>query len=49
MQLLKTAMAGADERLGGKFEAGEDVNQLVRARAWVVEQLVLHAWDSLVR
>ncbi|MCW8926839.1 MAG: [protein-PII] uridylyltransferase [Xanthomonadales bacterium] len=44
---LKTAMAAADTCLGSKFEAGEDVNQLVKARAWVVEQLVLHAWQCL--
>lgn len=47
VQLLKTAMAGADKRLGGKFQAAEDINQLVKARAWVVEQLVLLAWQSL--
>jgi len=27
---------------------GGDVNQLVKARAWVVDQLVLHAWGSLI-
>lgn len=44
---LKAALAAADTCLGHKFEAAEDVNQLVRARAWVVEQLVLHAWQCL--
>jgi len=49
VQLLKTAMANADACLRDKFESNGDVNQLVRARAWVVEQLVLYAWDSLIQ
>ena len=48
IQTLKSAMAGADECLSRKFHAREDVNQLVKARAWVVDQLILHAWHSLI-
>jgi [protein-PII] uridylyltransferase len=46
--LLKKFMADADHCLRGKFEAGVDVSQLVKARAWTMEQLVLHAWHCLV-
>ena len=48
IKLLKNAMAQADECLARKFHDNEDVNQLVKARAWVVDQLILHAWDSLI-
>jgi len=48
VQTLKNAMARADKCLAGKFHNNEDVNELVRARAWVVDQLILHAWNSLM-
>ena len=38
----------ADASLAEQFWAGEDVVQLVHARAWVVEQLLLLAWKKLV-
>jgi [protein-PII] uridylyltransferase len=47
-EALKKAMAKADSCLADKFHDGEDVNQLVKARAWVVDQLILHAWHSLI-
>jgi len=47
-QSLKKAMAEADRCLSGKFHDKKDVNQLVKARAWVVDQLILHAWDCLI-
>jgi len=45
---LKNASTEADGCLRKKFRENEDVNQLVKARAWVVDQLILHAWDSLI-
>ena len=48
IQLLKSALADADQCLTEKFHNNQDVNQLVKARAWVVDQLVLHAWHSLM-
>jgi [protein-PII] uridylyltransferase len=45
---LKKAMEGADACLARKFEARQDVNQLVKARAWVVDQLILHVWKTLI-
>jgi len=48
IQTLKNAMAQADTCLSRKFNDNEDVNQLVKARAWVVDQLILHAWQSLI-
>ena len=45
---LRTMLGEADRCLTQKFEAGEDVNQLVKARAWVVDQLVLRAWNALI-
>ncbi len=48
IRTLKNAMARADKCLAAKFHDNEDVNALVRARAWVVDQLILHAWDNLI-
>ena len=47
-EFLRTAAAGADARLAEQFWSGEDVVQLVHARAWFVEQLLLLAWKKLV-
>jgi len=41
-------MAAADECLAGKFHHHESVDELVKARAWVVDQLILNAWDNLL-
>jgi len=48
IQILKTALGAADQCLTEKFHNNEDVNQLVKARAWVVDQLILLAWNSLI-
>jgi [protein-PII] uridylyltransferase len=45
---VRDSLRQADDCLAEKFWAGEDIVQLVRARAWVVEQLLLLAWKSLV-
>jgi len=45
---LKNALVAADACLAEKFYSRGDVNQLVKARAWAVEQLILHAWNTLV-
>ena len=45
---VRDSLKLADDCLAEKFWAGEDIVQLVRARAWVVEQLLLMAWKSLV-
>jgi len=45
---IRAALSGADQRLAERFWAKEDVVQLVRARAWVVEQLLLLAWHRLI-
>jgi [protein-PII] uridylyltransferase len=44
---LRSARQGADEELHRQFAAGTDIRDLVQARAWVVEQLVLAAWERL--
>jgi len=46
--VLKASLAMADERLAEKFYNKEDVNALVKARAWVVEQLILATWDKMI-
>jgi [protein-PII] uridylyltransferase len=46
--MLRDALVAADQRLAERFWADEDVVQLVRARAWVVEQLLLLAWHRVV-
>ncbi|MDT8409748.1 MAG: [protein-PII] uridylyltransferase [Wenzhouxiangellaceae bacterium] len=38
----------ADEVLAAAFRAGTDIRELVQARAWVIEQLVLTAWHALI-
>ena len=45
---LRNMLGEADCCLTEKFEAKEDVNQLVKARAWVVDQLILRAWNALI-
>jgi len=47
-QFIKAELAVADRRLAEQFWAGDDVAELVRARAWAVEQLVLLAWQHCV-
>ena len=37
----------ADAELHRAFETGTDIRELVHARAWVIEQLVLAAWERL--
>ncbi len=48
IQSLKNAMAAADECLANKFHQKKSVDELVKARAWVVDQLILNAWDNLI-
>ena len=48
IRILKNALKGADECLEKKFHANEDVNQLVKARGWVADQLILYAWHQLI-
>lgn len=45
---LKQAREQADRELSAEFAAGTDIRELVHARAWVVEQLVLGAWRRLI-
>ena len=45
---LGQARRDADARLAAAFDAQTDIRQLVQARAWVIEQLVLTAWHALV-
>jgi len=45
---LGAARRRADAVLAEAFAAGTDVRQLVHARAWVIEQLVLTAWQALI-
>ncbi len=47
-RVLKTCREQADRELSAQFAGGTDIRELVHARAWVVEQLVLAAWRCLV-
>ena len=47
-EMLQSALQGADQLLAERFWAGEPVDELVRARAWVVEQLLLRAFDAVI-
>ena len=44
---LRAARGHADEVLHAAFVAATDIRELVHARAWVLEQLVLAAWERL--
>ncbi len=44
---LRSALGAADENLAGRFRAGEPVDTLVRARAAVIDCLLVHLWDRL--
>ncbi len=44
---LGFARERADAELHRQFESGADIRDLVQGRAWVVEQLVLTAWQRL--
>ncbi|MBT8057214.1 MAG: [protein-PII] uridylyltransferase [Xanthomonadales bacterium] len=45
---LRQAADGANEVLAERFWAGQDVLDIVHARAWAMEQLLLLAWRRLV-
>ena len=45
---IRDGIASSDEKLAGLFWQGRDVVELVHARAWVVEQMLLLAWKKLV-
>ncbi|MEX0916067.1 MAG: [protein-PII] uridylyltransferase, partial [Wenzhouxiangellaceae bacterium] len=45
---LAAARRQADEVLAARFARKTDIRDLVQARAWVIEQLVLTAWRGLV-
>ena len=44
---LRQARLHADQALGKAFAAQTEIRELVHARAWVLEQLVLIAWERL--
>ncbi|AKS41064.1 [protein-PII] uridylyltransferase [Wenzhouxiangella marina] len=44
---LREARTAADARLQQAFERDVDIRELVHARAWVIEQLILLAWERL--
>jgi [protein-PII] uridylyltransferase len=44
----RNALAKAGEDLKSRFEAGESVVELVRARAIMVDELLVHLWDGQV-
>jgi [protein-PII] uridylyltransferase len=44
---LRSACRHADQVLHAAFAADTDIRELVHARAWVLEQLVLTAWERL--
>ncbi|MDT8438957.1 MAG: [protein-PII] uridylyltransferase [Wenzhouxiangellaceae bacterium] len=45
---LNAARVRADKVLARTFEQGTAIRELVQARAWVIEQLVLTAWHALI-
>ena len=47
-EFIRNGIASSDEKLAELFWQGRDVVELVHARAWVVEQMLLLAWKKLV-
>ncbi|MDX1554909.1 MAG: [protein-PII] uridylyltransferase [Xanthomonadales bacterium] len=47
-EFIKRELTRADQQLAERFWQGDDVVELVRARAWAVEQLILLAWQACV-
>ncbi len=45
---IRDSLTQADEQLAQRLWDGEDVVQLVRSRAWMVEQLLLLAWHRIM-
>ena len=45
---LRAACKSADATLHAAFRANTDIRELVQARAWVIEQLVLMAWERII-
>jgi len=45
---LKGILACSDECLAEKFRNHQNIDQLVKTRAWIVEQLILNVWDRLI-
>ena len=48
LNVMKSALLAADEQLAQKFWDDEPVGTLVRSRAWVVEQLLIAAWQKMM-
>ncbi len=45
---VDTLRAQADQELNRLFEQGYSISELVHARAWVVEQLIIHVFETLI-
>ncbi|MEM1411310.1 MAG: [protein-PII] uridylyltransferase, partial [Pseudomonadota bacterium] len=45
---LREAIDNVDRDLEARFRDGGDIQQLVEARAWAVDQMLLHAWETLM-
>lgn len=45
---LKKLLGQADECLAGKFKNHQNIDQLVKTRAWAVEQLILNVWQRVI-
>jgi len=48
VESIKDALTTADECLADKFYQYESVDELVKARAWVVDQLIRNVWENLI-
>ncbi len=46
--LIRAELSRLDDQLAERFWQGDEVVDLVRARAWAVEQLILLAWQACV-
>ena len=43
----REALRHAREVLFERFRSGEDIRQLVSMRAWVIDQILAHAWQTI--
>ncbi len=47
LSVYRQALQGAQQVLFTRFREGEDIRKLVNARAWVVDQVLKHAWSAI--
>ncbi|HFD79385.1 MAG TPA: [protein-PII] uridylyltransferase [Gammaproteobacteria bacterium] len=48
LPVCRDFLSAAQRRLGAEFEAGADIEALVRGRSWLVDQVLTRCWETMV-